>query len=95
MYYDPIGCGNRVKKVRSALGYTQEVIAEKLNISVSHYSRFECGKSQPSIDILIELAALQHLSLDFMLLGIEPHSDILKHKVNSMIEFMTAMEKML
>lgn len=33
MYYDPIDCGNRVKRVRKALGYTQEDVANKLNIS--------------------------------------------------------------
>jgi transcriptional regulator with XRE-family HTH domain len=93
MYFDPIDCGNRVKKVRKAFGYTQEDVANKLNISASHYGKFECGKTLPSIDILIELAALLHLSLDFVLLGAEPHSDILKHKVHSIIEFLTAMEK--
>ncbi len=93
MYYDPIDCANRVRKVRMALGYTQEDVAEKLNISASHYGKFECGRTRPSIDILIELAALLHLSLDFMLLGVEPHSEILRHKVHSMIEFMSAMEK--
>lgn len=93
MYFDPIECGNRVKKVRKAFGYTQEDVANKLNISASHYGKFECGRTLPSLDILIELAALLHLSLDFMILGIEPHSDVLKHKVHSIIEFMLAMEK--
>ena len=93
MYYDPIDCANRVKRVRKALGYTQEEVAEKLNISASHYGKFECGRTRPSIDVLIELAALLHMSLDFMLLGEEPHSAIIRHKVHSMIEFMTAMEK--
>ena len=46
-----------------------------------------------SIDALIELAALLHLSLDFMLMGQEPQNDIIRHKVRSMIEFMTAIEK--
>lgn len=93
MYYDPIDCGNRVKRVRRALGYTQEEIAEKLNISASHYGKFECGRTRPSLDVLIELAALLHLSLDFMLLGEEPRSEILRHKVHSMMEFLSAMEK--
>ena len=93
MYYDPIDCGSRVKRVRKALGYTREEVANKLNISASHYGKFECGKTLPSIDVLIEIAALLHLSLDFMLLGKEPNSEILRHKVHSIIEFMTAMEK--
>lgn len=51
MYFDPIDCGNRVKKVRKAFGYTQEDVANQLNISASHYGKFECGKTLPSIDI--------------------------------------------
>lgn len=93
MYFDPIECGNRVRKVRKAFGYTQEDVADMLNISASHYGKFECGKAFPSIDILIELAALLHLSTDYILLGIEPHSDIAKHKIHATIEFLTAVEK--
>ncbi len=33
----------RVKKRREFLGYTQEALAEKLDISYSHYSKFENG----------------------------------------------------
>ena len=69
MYFDQVDCGNRVRRVRTALGYTQENVAEQLNISHSHYCNFEKGKRMLSIDALIELAALLHLSLDFMLMG--------------------------
>ena len=93
MYFDQVDCGNRVRRVRTALGYTQENVAEQLNISHSHYCNFEKGKRMLSIDALIALAALLHLPLDFMLIGQEPQNDIIRHKVRSMIEFMTAIEK--
>ena len=85
--------GRHIQEARKRMKLTQRDVAEQLNISHSHYCNFEKGKRMLSIDALIELAALLHLSLDFMLMGQEPQNDIIRHKVRSMIEFMTAIEK--
>lgn len=95
MYYDPKECGMRVRKIREALGYTQEQMAEKINISISHYGKFERGQTVPSIDVMIEIAATLHISLDFLLIGKESGSEIIKHQIRSMVEFLTAIEKIL
>lgn len=93
MYYDAEESGRRLRAIRKLLGYTQEAVALKVNISTSHYGKIELGRTTPSIDVMIELAELYHISLDFMILGKVPENDIVKHKVRSMIEFLTAMEK--
>lgn len=93
MYYNAIECGQRIQKVRKLLGHTQADIATMIGVSTSHYGKIEVGKSAPSIDVMVELSELLHLSLDYMLLGKEPQNDVVKHKVRSMIEFLLAVEK--
>ena len=55
MYFDQVDCGNRVRRVRTALGYTQENVAEQLHTSHSHCCNFEKGKRMLSIDALIRM----------------------------------------
>ena len=48
--------GNRIKKLRKSLGYTQEELAEKINISRTHMGHIEQGRKSPSIKIMEKLA---------------------------------------
>lgn len=93
MYYDQKQCGLRVKQMRKLYGYTQEELAEELNISVKHMGRIETGNSAASIDLLIEMTVVFHVSLDYLVLGRRPNTNIVRHKVKSMIEFLNAVEK--
>lgn len=52
---------------RRALGFTQQVLAEKLNISFQAISKWENGTSCPDIDLLPRLAAVLNLSIDALL----------------------------
>lgn len=53
----------RIRSFREAKGYTQEYMAEMLNICQSTYANLESGKSTLSIDRLLEIAEI--LDLDF------------------------------
>ena len=53
----------RIRSFREAKGYTQEYMAEMLDICQSTYANLESGKSSLSIDRLVEIAAI--LELDF------------------------------
>ncbi len=53
----------RIRSFREAKGYTQEYMAEMLDICQSTYANLESGKSSLTIDRLIEIAAI--LELDF------------------------------
>lgn len=44
MALDYFVIGQRLKKARKEKGLTQEVIAEKLDVSVPYISRIECGR---------------------------------------------------
>ncbi len=48
--------GKKVQKLRKNLGYTQEELAEKINISRTHMGHIEQGRKSPSIKIMDKLA---------------------------------------
>ena len=50
-------------------GYTQEEVAEQLNMDRSYYSRLESGKRGCSVDMLVHLSTLFNVSLDYLVFG--------------------------
>lgn len=61
--------GERIAKLRKESNITQAQLAEKLNISIRHCSSIECGNARLSIEKLIEVADLFHVTLDYLILG--------------------------
>ena len=57
----------RFKQVREANGYTQEDLAETLNMTVRAISAWEAGDRKPPIDKLELLADLYNVSTDYLL----------------------------
>jgi len=53
----------RIRSFREAKGYTQEYMAEMLDICQSTYANLESGKSSLTIDRLLEIAEI--LEMDF------------------------------
>ncbi len=52
-----------LKKLRKEKNLTQEVLAEKLNVSNRMVSRWETGNNMPDISLLVELSELYHVSI--------------------------------
>lgn len=48
--------GVRVKHLRENSGWTQEHLAEKMDISTNYLSSIERGKENPTFDLLIKLS---------------------------------------
>lgn len=63
--------GESLRRLREKSGYTQQQIANVLNIDRSTYSYYELGKTSPDISTLLTLAGIFSLSLE-ELLGQEP-----------------------
>ena len=63
--------GLRIKNRRKKLSMTQEEMAEKLNISVKHFSEVERGIAGLSIENLIKVSDVLGLSLDYIIKGEE------------------------
>lgn len=62
--------GEIIRQQRLEHHYTQEQMAKKIHKSKSAISRYENGSETPSLDALIDIAILFHLSLD-QLAGLE------------------------
>lgn len=58
---------SKLKELRKKNQYSQDYVAEQLNISRQAISRWENGKSYPDIDNLILLAQLYNVSVDDLL----------------------------
>lgn len=59
--------GKRIYDLRTAYGWSQVQLAEKLNISKQTVSNWENENIMPSIEMLIRLAKLFHTSTDYLL----------------------------
>ena len=56
-----------IKDIRLRKGLTQADVAAALGVSSVVYSRYETGKRQPSIDMLIQMADIFGVTVDFLL----------------------------
>ena len=69
MSYDMKECGKRIQQLRIQHKYSQQQLANKLNINRSYLSRVESGVNGCSIDLLVQLSDLFCVSLDWLILG--------------------------
>ena len=58
--------GNFIAQRRKDLGYTQQNLAEKLNISFQAISKWEKGAAAPDISLLPQLAYILNTTVDAM-----------------------------
>lgn len=63
------GICHRIKELRKSKGYTQEKMAELLGISTRGYQKYESLESVPRLEIVVKMAELYDVSLDYLLLG--------------------------
>lgn len=56
-----------LKEKRKQLGFTQEQICEKLDISYSHYVKLENGINSPSFETLINISNTLNISIDTLI----------------------------
>ena len=69
MFYDQEKCGVRIRQIRKQNGYTQERLAEELNMDRSVLSRIEAGKYVCGVDFLAQISIFFDVSLDFLVFG--------------------------
>ena len=65
-----------LKRLRKEHQYTQENVAEKINVSRQSIAKWENGESTPDIDTLIKLSKLYNVSLDNLVNHSEDKSGI-------------------
>ena len=59
--------GQRINELRLATGWSQVQLAEKLSISKQTVSNWENENIQPSIEMLVRVAKLFHVTTDYLL----------------------------
>lgn len=60
----------KLATLRKDMGYSQEMVAEKLHISRSHYSQIESGDKTPSLDIALRIKQVFDYSDDDIFLNL-------------------------
>ena len=90
MYFNQVEFGKRLQECRKSRGITQETLAELLGFaSKQHVSRMERGVESCSLDVLVELSGLLHVSTDYLLMGTNPDKEITKTQLVSVIARLT------
>ena len=74
--------GKKLKDARMRSGFTQESVAEKVNVSRQTISNWENEKSEPDIMSVLELSNLYSISLDELLKGDEKMMEHLEESTN-------------
>ena len=67
MKYDRLRIGEEIRKHRRALGLTQEMAAEKAEISLDFFGKLEYGKAGMSVDTLLSLCDALHTTPETLL----------------------------
>lgn len=62
-----IKVGDILKRIRKSLGYTQEDVAEMLDLAPKYVSDIERNKTKGSIDTLVKLCNIYHITPTYIL----------------------------
>lgn len=79
-----IKIGKNLQTIRKSNGYTQERLAESIEVSVRYISDIEQDRAKPSYEILIRICNLFQITLD------QIFSEYLKVKENKCLEYSLA-----
>ncbi len=64
MWLIPMSFPIRLIQLRKERSYTQQALADAINLHVNQVKRYEASTAQPTLDTLIRLAKALHVSLD-------------------------------
>lgn len=70
MAYQSKDTGRRLRHLRKQSGYSREQVAKQIGRSSKYYADIERGTCGMSVETLIGLAELYHVSLDFLVDGV-------------------------
>lgn len=81
-----IAIGNRIKLAREDMGWTQEELAEKIDLSTQFISTIERGVAGASLGTVIRLCDVLNVSSEWLLCGKQaaPDSERIAIKISSL-----------
>jgi len=77
-----LNIGKRLKDARIESGYTQEQVAEQLDVSRQTISSWENGRTFPDIGSVVSLSDIYDVSLDVLIKGDEKMLEHLEESTN-------------
>ena len=89
-----ISVGRRIAQARADKGYSQAMLAEKANISISHLSNIERGRKSLSAEVLLKISEALQVSADGILFTDIPqvHKEV-ESQINGNLNNCTVREK--
>ena len=63
--------GYRIAALRKKLGFSQNQLAEQINVCASTIGMYEQGRREPSVKTLIAISQLFGVSLDYLITGMD------------------------
>lgn len=84
-YYNIGASAERIRSLRKEFGYTQEQFAELLGMERSFLSRIESGKKGCSVDTFARISALFSVSLDYLILGQNQETPLIRNELKHVI----------
>ena len=64
--------GQKIRRYRKEKGLSQEQLAEKVNISVTHMSHIETANTKLSLPVLVDIASVLQVQTDELLFDSKP-----------------------
>ncbi len=87
--------GSRIRSLRKKRGFTQEQLAEKMNVSTPYIAKIENGKQTGPVELAVEFAEFFEISLDYLLVGKGNFAEEQKHRLRMIISLLSKLEESL
>lgn len=84
--------GQKIRKYRKAMGMSQEQLAERVEISVTHMSHIETGNTKLSLPVLVEISKALEVRTDDLLFDSPSEKELSIKQLNETLETCTAEE---
>ena len=82
--------GQRIRKYRKANGLSQEQLAEKIGISVTHMSHIETGNTKLSLQVLVDITTALDVRSDDLLTDKVSNREVAFAELNKTLESCTS-----
>ncbi|AAK79545.1 transcriptional regulator with XRE-family HTH domain [Clostridium acetobutylicum] len=87
MYIDYSIIGDRIRNSRKSKNYTQENLAEYLDVSTVYVSKIECGKTKINLETLMKICKFLNITPSYILTGSTTDSEnYQKNEITDMLK---------
>jgi len=83
-----------LKQLRTDKGFSQEVFASKIDVHVTNLSKYERGKSIPSLEIAVKMANVLDVSIDQLVYGLNDQKAKVKITEHELISLFDKTQKL-